>query len=328
MEGGVVILYFIKKDILFNNNNNSNLSNFDLAVLLLLNKLYIPDRNYISCHVNNLYYDLFSKFPDYNSNKRIVDNIKQSINYLAKIGLIKILDNKSNCYVIDSSNLYIDTDIHQFISISNIELCTIINIKDYSKNCNINSNANYTPNNLLRYFLVLASTINNNSKIGFTSIDLLAGYSYISKSTALRYNSLLEDMKLIYIARSDNIQRHVNDNLGNNIKTIKKSSNTYGRFIDKDKIIENFKSYNMAIDIASERRSSNKLNRRSIKIKYNHFIKKFDNGIYNGKYKGNIEELYKECIKYNNSLTEGDIGGGMSRLDLSIFNGVTNISLE
>lgn len=282
----IVILYFVKKDIL----SNSNLDNFDLVVFMLLNKLYINDSNYISFDIYNLYYSLLYNY-DFDKNRRVLSNIQNSISNLAKLGLINIIDNKSNCYVVDSCNLFIDTKKDNYITITDGELHSIFNCKEYK---------------LFRYFLNIISTINNKTKVGFTAIDKLADISFITKPTAIKYNSLLEDMKLIYIARSDLIQEYDG--------SIKRSSNTYGRYIDKDKVIKNFVKYNNAVASYNDEGKyidNVAINRRSIKAKYNHFV--------NGKFKGNVDELHDDCVRYNNSLSDADINSGMSRLDLSIF---------
>ena len=271
--------------------SNSDIVNFDLVIFMLLNKLYINDCNYISFDIYNLYYNLFSNY-DFDKNRRVLSNIQNSISNLVKLGLINIIDNKSNCYVIDSSDLFIDTKKDNYITITDAELHSIfVDCKEYK---------------LFRYFLNIISTINNTSKVGFTTIDKLADISFITKPTAIKYNSLLEDMKLIYIARSDLIQEYDG--------SIKRSSNTYGRYIDKDKVIKNFIKYNNAV--ASYNDDSKfiddvAINRRSIKAKYNHFVK--------GTFKGNVNELHNDCVRYNNILSDADINSGMNRLDLSVF---------
>ena len=282
----VYILYFIKKDIL----SNSNINNFDLVILMLLNKLYINDCDYITFDVYNLYYKLYGNY-EFDKNRRVISNIHDSISHLVSLGLINIRDSKSNCYVIDSCDLHIDTKKDNYITITDIELCSVL--------------VNCKERKLFRYYLNVISTINNTTKIGFTAIDKLAENSFISKSTAIRFNSILEDAKLIYIARSDLIQEYDG--------SIKRSSNTYGRYIDRDKVIKNFENYNNTVArINDENKSDNiPINRRSIKAKYNYFVK--------GKFKGSIDELYNDCIRYNKSLSDSDIGSGMNRLDLSIF---------
>ena len=55
---------------------------------------------------------------------------------------------------------------------------------------------------LLRYFLTIIGTINNSTKVGFTTIDILSEMANVNVTTATtKYNNILEELNLIYIHR-------------------------------------------------------------------------------------------------------------------------------
>lgn len=282
--------YFISKDVV----GNKDIDDIDIIIMLILNNMQsISDNSvsYICFDINSIYYRIYNNF---NFTQRDIKLIKDSINHLIKLGLINVITKHSNNYVIDSCDVFINTKQEErYISISEDEFRKIV----------LSSlRFRYT---LLRYYLNVISTINNKTKVGFTSIMDLARLSFIDKSTALDYNKRLEDMELLYIARSNTIQRYDNG-------TIKKLSNTYGKFIDKDKVVKNFELHNNNVASSNGYDNDNFINRRSIKTKYNHFVK--------GKYRGDVKELYNLCVLYNDSLSDDDINSGMSRLDLGVFN--------
>lgn len=55
---------------------------------------------------------------------------------------------------------------------------------------------------LVGYYGVLCSTINNKSKVGYCFLSKLCELSGLNKSTVIKYNKILEDNKLIYMIHS------------------------------------------------------------------------------------------------------------------------------
>ncbi|SET54430.1 hypothetical protein SAMN05443270_0433 [Lacrimispora sphenoides] len=102
--------------------------------------------------------------------------------------------------------------------------------------------------------------------------------------------------------------------------TYHKINNSYGRYVDRDYIIAEAQGY--ANSVESED-ICEKLDRRSIKLRYNAFCTGAK------KYKDNlvgVYDLYNECLKYNKSLEFKPIIGTYDGewkqgelLDLSVF---------
>ena len=139
------------------------------------------------------------------------------------------------------------------------------------------------------------------------------------KETVNSYLKQLEDMKLIYVYRH---KKRRSDG------TYHKLNNSYGRYADKDVIIEAAQKYADTVECEDD---LTKIDRRSIKLRYNAFCEGAK------KYQGNpaaILTLYKECKRYNKSLeyrpiesmSNGEYKQG-EPLDLAVFpDNVINIT--
>lgn len=277
---------YINKEILF----DKSITNEDICTLLLLNYLYSNKNDYIYFSLNQLIYLLYNDFGNVKYNRAKVV-FKDTINNLISKGIISLISRYSDEYVITSKEVFISGkgNSTRFVSIKLNEIQSI-----FSLNNHINKFK------LLRYFLVKISTINNKSKLGFTSIETLSSITNIDKSSAISYNDMLEKLCLLIINRHSTNIKHDDG-------TIKKMNNTYYRPCDNSVAKLYFTDNTNTSDSGDI-----SINRRSIKAKYNHFVK--------GKSRGDVKELYDLCVRYNDSLSDGDIGAGMSRLDLDIFN--------
>ena len=155
----------------------------------------------------------------------MVDYIKCGLNELIENNVITKLDEIQKHYILDCSNLWIDTEFTNYTVLSFSEVQRIFQAE------NIN---NFL---LLRYFIFLVGTISSkinvylengeckNRVVGNFTIDYLSELSGISERSVIEYNKTLEELGLLYVFRQ---QDFVIDK-ENNIKHL---SNIYGRPCD------------------------------------------------------------------------------------------------
>lgn len=205
-----------------------------------------------------------------NTNDRYFkEKIKLGLVNLVENDIIMVNFNYDNIYklkpndtiIISTDKLRIDNSKEKFVLITNDELTAILGYKEKK----------LENEKVLRYFLNVVGTINNNTKVGFTTLDQLSKMSYIHIDSATRkYNTILEELKLLYIHRHERTATSFEG-------FIHKISNTYGRYSDKDNVVENVKQfYGVLDDMNMPNISSDEA--RGIKIKWNNMVKKLKNG--------------------------------------------------
>lgn len=201
-------------------------SNFALAAFCSLQSIVIP--LHISKHcltIQQITYHLTENIEHLKPRNRMIDYMKCGLNELLENNIVIKLDEIQKHYILDCSNLWIDTEFVNYTIMSFSEVKKIFKIE------NVN---NFL---LLRYFIFLIGTISSkitvylengeykNRVVGNFSIDYLSEISGISERTIIEYNKILEDNELIYIYRQKDFV--IDDN--NNIKQL---TNVYGRFSD------------------------------------------------------------------------------------------------
>ena len=162
---------------------------------------------------------------------------------------------------------------------------------------------------LLRYFCVLVGSFSNSihvqgktNIIGTQKLSYYASLLHVDERTIMRYNSALEEMKLIYILHTSGDSEH-------DFQTF----NVYGRYEDRDLVDQ----YANTRSIPQEKANNN----RAVSQKYNAFVKAGGNGY---SYEERLR-LYQQCKSYNaemDRLHEERPGGGYlkRKKDLSVFN--------
>ena len=175
--------------------------------------------------VQQITYHLTENVNHLKSRNRMVDYIKCGLNELIENNVITKLDEIQKHYILDCSNLWIDTEFTNYTVLSFSEVQRIFQAE------NIN---NFL---LLRYFIFLVGTISSkinvylengeckNRVVGNFTIDYLSELSGISERSVIEYNKTLEELGLLYVFRQ---QDFVIDK-ENNIKHL---SNIYGRPCD------------------------------------------------------------------------------------------------
>lgn len=184
--------------------------------------------------VNRMAYALIGSQEKYE--KVFLDSLQRGIFELQLTEVIRILQDfstkTSNEYLLEFSNMYLDTGKEQFVTIFPKEIHKILACKEIMKK----------KISMLKYFVVLISTFNwaksmenLQGKIGSMSIEYIALQAGNSQRTCIRYNEILSQMKMVYIYKSNDKLRE-----GNKLKQIK---NCYSRYADKDACEEYASNY-------------------------------------------------------------------------------------
>lgn len=175
--------------------------------------------------IQQITYHLTENVNHLKSRNRMVDYIKCGLNELIENNVISKLDEIQKHYILDCSNLWIDTEFNNY---------TILYFSEVQKIFQIENINNFL---LLRYFIFLVGTISSkinvylengdykNRVVGNFTIDYLSELSGISERSIIEYNKTLEENGLLYVFRQ---QDFVIDK-ENNIKHL---SNIYGRPCD------------------------------------------------------------------------------------------------
>lgn len=175
--------------------------------------------------IQQITYHLTENVNHLKSRNRMVDHIKCGLNELIENNVISKLDEIQKHYILDCSNLWINTEFNNY---------TILYFSEVQKIFQIENINNFL---LLRYFIFLVGTISSkinvylengdykNRVVGNFTIDYLSELSGISERSIIEYNKTLEENGLLYVFRQ---QDFVIDK-ENNIKHL---SNIYGRPCD------------------------------------------------------------------------------------------------
>lgn len=214
---------------------DTKLSDDAIITYLALRMICRKDKSNYYISLNMLDYYLHGKI---SSNRYTIAALKRGIHELINFDFISLIDCVGkNEYVLDLSKIYFDIqhagqNKNYFVIVSTDEIYTIMNYdtKDNFKLC--------------RYFVYLIGTFylskdksaNNNGMIGFMSISIMSDNTNICTRSIKSYNAILQDLKLIYVYKSDEI-------LKTSDGEITGFSNTYGRYKDKEIVIKAGKAH-------------------------------------------------------------------------------------
>ena len=185
--------------------------------------------------VNRMAYALIGSQEKYE--KVFFDSLQRGIYELKLANVIRVLQDlstkASNEYLLDFSNLYLDTEKEQFVTIFSEEIYKILACEEVMKK----------KISMLRYFVALISTFNWSKsmrnlqgKISTMTIEYISTQAgMMSQRTCIRYNDILTEMKMIYVYKSNDKER-----VGDKLKQIK---NCYSRYADKDACEEYASNY-------------------------------------------------------------------------------------
>ena len=263
----------------------------EIAVFLILNYLQNDKNENLFISVDAIGYFLTGKFIDSQIDKNLIKGIKKGFEGLKKEEDVSILDQNRNNYIINSKSCHVDTKKNNFI---------IVHLWEIQK---IFSSLGAYGFNVLRFFVNIIGTINGNSKSWhMTQDDMVLSWGF-SKNTVNEYLYKLEELELLYTFRSK--ARKADE-------TFHRVGNVYGRYCDKELVIQEGIQY--LSTVPNHPIKPFHFNRTSVKLKYNNFLhgsKKYNS-------LDEVEKLYKECIRYNDSFKDFP-NDNIDYLDLSVF---------
>lgn len=259
-----------------------NLSDYEIAVYVALRSIYVSQKELQYVTYNLIAFELYN---DLGISRRYMNHIKFAIDSLIEKGLIKRIDTYSATeFIIDMSGLYFEQDTNKGV------FYTVITLEEVHKIMNIGTKKDNFA--ILRYFIILISSICHDKGtydhsagcdahtdfVGFVTLDTLADWCGTTKARIIEYNSVLESEKIIYI------YRHSQNKKDKKTGQIMSFSNHYGRYEDKQWIIqfanEYVATYNLKETETLVKAEKSKVNKRYAAI-YNLLVKDFDKYINN-----------------------------------------------
>lgn len=277
-----------------------NTNDKETAVLAILNGMYSKKYDHLSTSISLIGYEMTGKFLKTANRKErtIIEGIRDAVQSLIGKGIIEVIDQSNDNYILSSKGLEVNSDKKKFVVLEQWEMQSIF------------ERAN-KPFNVFSFFCSLVGTINNKTKEWHMSQDEMVATWRFGKETINDYLEQLEKMQLIYVYRHK--KRRANG-------TYHKLNNLYGRYCDKDAVIAEAQKYAETVECED---FCEKIDRRVVKLRYNAYCdgaKKYINN------PAAIIALYKECVVYNKSLeyrpVEGAYDGEWKQgepLDLSVF---------
>lgn len=258
-----------------------------------IRKKQLKDKPLMYINIMSIIYELTGKLK---LTRAFEDKIKTGIEQLVEHNYIKVIQKEGKTktsYVIDTIELYIDYQITKepYSIVTEDEVFKIMNY-DKSK---------LNKASFLRYGITVLDSIYTTTKYGCHTTSKLIEPSGISENTAYQeYNKYLENMQILYIHRPNFASRDANG-------TIKKASNTYGRYTDKHTVIKaseeyHGKNYDHTKNITGDEK-------RTTTALYRSYAK--------GTYKGSINALVQMVERYNNDTKNKT---AHKFLDISIVN--------
>lgn len=224
---------------LFLNNSvikNVDLSDYEIAVYVALRSMYNSQKVMQYITYNSVVFELYNSLK---ISRRYMDHIKSALDSLIERDIIKKVDSYSSTeFIVDMSGLHFEQNT------SNGVFYTVITLEEVHRIMNIDTKKDNFA--ILRYFIILISSIchdkgtyNHSSYydahtdfVGFMTLDTLANWCGTTKARIIEYNSILETEKIIYT------YRHKQNRKDKETGQIMSFSNHYGRYEDKDWIIQ------------------------------------------------------------------------------------------
>lgn len=249
--------------------------------------LYNKTKSVECVSVNRMTYLLLGKT---SHEKTLTDGLLKGISELKNGELISIQEdlsgNKHYEYILDLSDMWLDTEKNKFVIVSPGEVHKIMTCREVMKK----------KISMLKYYIALISTFDWSlgSKIGHMSQQYIAEQAGNSIRTCQRYNEVLEEMQMIFVYKSNDKVR-----MGGKLKQIK---NCYSRYKDK-RVCEMYasdyeNSYGVEHKIvATQKNKSQADNNRRLAAIYNQIC--LGNTDYD---KETIKEVYKYIVNKNKSL--------------------------
>jgi len=216
---------FLDQEIIY----RQNLSSHSIAVYSILRMIMTKEQKtyYITSKMINYY---LTENDTCKCNRRMLDYIGSGIAELIDNKIIAGRFKNGKDYILDLSNIILDTGVSHYI---------IINLEELQQIMNMNEGNKFK---ILRYFIYLTGTISSTIEVWLDahtfksrvvstlSIDFMVSKFGMSKGSIIDYNELLENANLIYIHRQEDF---IVDSNG----ALRSLENVYGRYKDKEYVI-------------------------------------------------------------------------------------------
>lgn len=271
-----------------------SLNDYEIAVYAALRSMYDSQKELQYITYNSVAFELYGNLL---ISRRYMDHIKSALNSLVKNGLIKKIDSISATeFIVDMSGLHFEQNSEKGI------FYTVITLEEVHRIMNIDTKKDNFA--ILRYFIILISSICHDKGtydhfycydahtdfVGFMTQDTLAGWCGTTKARIIEYNSILETEKIIYT------YRHTQNKKDKETGQIMSFSNHYGRYEDKEWIIQFANEYVATFNLKETetlvKAEKSRVNKRYAAI-YNLLVKDFN------RYIGNFSDMELiETYKY------------------------------
>ncbi len=294
--------------------SDKTISDNGILVYCYLRAIQRTDVNWYYISVNAMDYYFKQTYDiETRDKKKYVDGL----NDLEQHGLIRKISGKKYEFEYDLQPLYFDPSKTNkenemwFSVVYSDELSSIMQIDDAITKAD--EKMSVSKAKLLRYFVNVVSTFMNGREwsyelpdgtitdgvIGFSSIEILADKSNISKDTVVTYNAMLEKAKLLYVFRAKDL-------IVNFDRTVTGITNTYGRYRYKDYVLQKGKEHKAEYGFDSSKevikhKTKNTQHRKSMGAKYYNLVergKEYD--------EQTIIDIYIYAYEYNNAHAEDD----------------------
>ena len=263
---------YLKKKF-FDKTEQEYLSDNEMIVYVALRTIYRLEKIEYYITINSILYELYGNTTYQRS---IRDKIIDGLLLLDKRGLIQACQVTNSDFIINLEELYIES-----IATEGKEQDFYTMIRDDEVHAIFNLKTNHNKVAMLRYFVNIIGSINYQiysplssgsgmitNFVGYMPILYLAKISGITKSKAIDYNVLFEEMRMLYIQRS-NMYTIENENIRN-------IRNHYGRYKDMEHIEAFAEKYYESVGIlynVAKKTKAQSDNKRSLKQKYNQMLK-------------------------------------------------------
>ena len=266
---------YLRKDLV------KELDTDSLLVYVALRSMYHENEEEFYVSINSLCYRLFGNI---SYTRTFKDCIVRGFSTLVQRGMVVVQEeiNRSE-FIINAKGLYFKDCFFIGIDLEYIRMACAVD-------------ARVDRGSLVKYLLTMVGTLCNDpykfqdvqvrhmrGEVGFMPISYIAQEAGISEMTALSYNTILEDNKIIYI------YRHGHTYYDEYSETIKSINNNYGLYENKSHILAYASGFARMQGYTLQQGDANK--KRSLAAKYNAMLKG----------KQYSEEETKEILEYINS---------------------------
>lgn len=254
-RGEFKLKVYLRKDLV------KDLDTDALLAYIALRSIYHKDEEEFYVSINMLCYRLFG---DTTYTRAFKDSVINGLNTLVDRNLIVVKEKISKMeFVLNGQGLYFENVFFIGIDLEYIRTA-----------CHVD--ARVDKGGLIKYLLTMVGTLCNDpfyyqgcefehmkGTIGFMPISYIAQEACVSEATALSYNTILENEKIMYIYHF----RHTYyDEIKERIKTL---NNVYGLFEHRDNVLKFAKGMSARYNVPFTVHKQDANKRRSLAAKYN-----------------------------------------------------------